>query len=712
MGKLIKWLLIAAGVLVTLVVVAVVAVALLFDPDDYRDELADALSEATGRVVQVDGPLSLTLFPWLAIDTGRISVANATAFGPGPMLELESASAAVRFAPLLSGKIEVGNVVVDGLSADLAVRGDGVASWDDILEKFSEGDADVPVETQSADSEPLDIAVESIEIINASVRYVENRSGDAYTLENVNFTAGSVDMSKPIALSGSLQFDASAQDMRGDVAFDATAKLDADDVALSALRLQGTVAGAAFAGEQAFSVSSDMLALNQTDNTLDVNGGAFTFGPLRGAFELGGSGPSDPLSLRGTMSVDTFQMRALTDALNMEPILTADASVLQAISFDSDIAMTFESVQLSNAKARIDDTGIEGTVAIANFASGRITFELAGDDINLDRYLPPAEDAEIAADASDALAETALPVDLLRGLNASGTLQFGKLTMGDLPFTNLRVGLNVANDKARLKPIAATVLNGQYEGDVQIDASGATPTLSLNESVEGLDIGALASLLFERDNIEGTLAGQFRLNGRGETLADIRSTLAGDVRLALSDGVLTGTDLWYEIRRARALFKRETPPEAPAERQTKFTNLSGTAVVKDGVATNDDLFAELPFLHLNGAGAVNLADATVDYGLNARVLERPDFLTGASAEELDAYTEAVIPLKITGDLAAPSIAPDIEGMVRAAAKEKIDAEKDRLKRRLLDELTGGDEEDEEEDVEDKLKNRLKDLFDG
>ncbi|MEM6810655.1 MAG: hypothetical protein AAF574_15650, partial [Pseudomonadota bacterium] len=134
-------------------------------------------------------------------------------------------------------------------------------------------------------------------------------------------------------------------------------------------------------------------------------------------------------------------------------------------------------------------------------------------------------------------------------------------------------------------------------------------------------------------------------------------------------------------------------------------SLQATATVRDGVARNDDLFAEIPFLQVTGAGSVNLADGTIDYGLRARVLERPEFIEGATAEELDEYTEAVIPLKLTGDMTAPTIRPDIEGMARDAAKQKIEEEKDRLRRRLLDRLRGDDDE------EPSLEDALKDIFD-
>jgi len=127
------------------------------------------------------------------------------------------------------------------------------------------------------------------------------------------------------------------------------------------------------------------------------------------------------------------------------------------------------------------------------------------------------------------------------------------------------------------------------------------------------------------------------------------------------------------------------------------------------------LLAELPFMQLTGKGDVDFAAAEVDYRMTARILERPEFVDGATEEELEEFTEAVIPLRITGSLAEPSIKPDIEEALKEEVKEKA-------KEKLFEKLLGGEEEpeeptddtaDEEEPKKkkkDKLKDALKDLI--
>jgi len=201
----------------------------------------------------------------------------------------------------------------------------------------------------------------------------------------------------------------------------------------------------------------------------------------------------------------------------------------------------------------------------------------------------------------------------------------------------------------------------------------------MNEKITGVDLARLAKAMFGQENVTGTIEGSFVLAGRGSDMAAIQSDLAGNLSMVLNDGSYTGTDIWYEIRRARALIKGEAPPEAVLPAKTDFSTVRMTGVVTDGIMRSDDLYAELPFMQLTGAGQVDIPAGTVDYGMTARILERPEFLRDASPEELDEFTEAVIPLKIRGPLTSPSISPDLEKLLRKRVEDEI---KDKLKDKL------------------------------
>ena len=81
MRSILKFVLVVGGLLVGLVLLAVMAIYFLFDVNQYRDEIAEALSEETGREVRLDGQLSLSVFPRLAITTEDVTIGNAVCRG-------------------------------------------------------------------------------------------------------------------------------------------------------------------------------------------------------------------------------------------------------------------------------------------------------------------------------------------------------------------------------------------------------------------------------------------------------------------------------------------------------------------------------------------------------------------------------------------------------------------------------------------------------
>jgi AsmA protein len=250
-----------------------------------------------------------------------------------------------------------------------------------------------------------------------------------------------------------------------------------------------------------------------------------------------------------------------------------------------------------------------------------------------------------------------------------------------MQFEDVELGLTTKDGKLRMHPIKATLFDGQYNGDVRIDASGDIPVMSVNERIEDVQLGALAMAMFEQDNITGTINGSFELSGRGADLGAIQRDLDGKLSLQLSDGAWEGTDIWHELRKARAAIRQEPAPEPNLPARTRFSEVSASGPVTNGVLNNDNFKAELPFMQLTGNGSVNFAEGTVDYRMSARVFEKPEFIGDeVTAQELEDLSKTRIPIRISGPLADPSIKPDVQKLLEDRVKEELeDKVKDKLK---------------------------------
>lgn len=710
MGRLLKILLLVIASLVGILIIAAIGLLLFFDPNDYRDEIAAQVEKATGRELTIEGDLSLSVFPWLAVEVGRTRLANAPGFGEQPFATFERAELSVRLVPLiLRRELAVGTAALDSLVLNLAVAENGNTNWQDLA--AAEGE---PAEPETTEPGAGTLDIRSVEVENAEINYADAQAGSAYKVSGLSLTTGRIAGGVPFDLDAEFDFAANPGELGGHLLIAGTATIGEDFAryAVQNLEVTGQLTGIA---EQPAE-----LALSAPAIAIDTEAETVTAGAMEIAL-LGVQASADiePFSYAGTpqpkasLRVQPFSLKGVLQALGTEPPVTADAAAFTHVAFSANAAVGEEAIALTSLALELDDTKLNGRLSWPLTEQGLIRFNLAADAIDVDRYMAPGGTSAEAAPQSNT-DEIEIPVELIRSMQAAGNAKLQRATLAGMVFENIQLGLNNVDGKLRLHPIRAGLFEGSYSGDVRIDASGKIPSIAVDEEVEGVSLTPLARAMFEQENISGTIAGSFQLSGRGANVGEIKSDLDGKMAFQLADGAWEGVDVWYQLRAARALFRKQPPPEKQNPPRTEFTSVVATGTVTDGLFRNDDLLAELPFLQLTGEGNVDLVEGRIDYRLRARVLERPEFVNPASEAELEDFTEAVIPVRVTGSLLSPSIRPDIEGMLKARVDEAVEEKKDELKDRLLNELFGG-EEDEEEDPpseqEKKLENRLKELLD-
>ena len=717
MAKLLKLILYVVAGIVGVVVIAAVALLVFFDPNDFRDTISTQVKNATGRDLTIEGDLSISLFPWLAVELGETRLGNAEGFGDEPFVSFDSARLSVRVMPLLtSQEIAVGTAALDGFEANLAVRGDGVANWDDLAQAGQASDSSSTADSGGGDV-MLDIA--NVSLSDARINYTDAQSGSRYSVTDLNLATGRIAPGETFDIDGGFAFAAVPGELAGTLAIAGSVSLgeSMQRVTTDGLSIDGSIAGLVSEPTE-FRLESRSIALDAEREQVDLGEIDLSVLGLSMAAEVEPYGYSGSGDLSAALRVAEFSLKELMRTLDIEPPVTADENALQRLSFEANAVVGQTALTLTSMNLVMDDTTMTGELAVPLTESGSLAFNLVADSITLDNYMAPADDS--AAESEEPAADIEIPVDLIRTLKANGTVRMTEAFLGPIAFTDMELGVNGADGRLRLHPITARFFDGAYEGDVRIDAASRAPTLSVNERIADVNLAAMAKALYDADNITGTINGNFELSGSGATLSAIAADIDGNMAFELLDGAWEGTDVWHQLRSARALYKREAPPEPRNPPRTEFSSITATGVVTDGVFNNDDLLAQMPFLRVTGNGEIDLGLREIDYSVQARVLEKPEFMSDASDEELSDFTEALIPIRITGNLADPSFRPDIEAMFRAEVEAAIEEKTDELKEDLLNRLLGGDEDEgaagegadteEPQDVEDELKDRLKDLF--
>jgi AsmA protein len=710
---------VAAG-LIGLIVIGLVLVVLFVDPNDYREDIQRIVQEKTGRELTLSGDLKLSVFPWIALEAGPASLGDAPGFGPEPFVSIKHARLGVRLLPLLGGKVEVGNVRLDGARIRLITDEQGRDNWADLGKQ--DGEQTKPQTASGATEVPT---VAGLEINDAAVVMENRQEKSRREVRDFNLKTGRLASGEPFDFATDFVLD---QDRslaaKVKLAAKVTADLERNVHRLAEPKIDVTVSGAGYPADgvpvevRAQSLEADIahelysLAgltlettwksdglpaagvpvkfaakdcnVNLAKQTLELSGldadagGAHVTGSLTGAEIL------DAPALKGAIKLEPLSLREWLPKVGVAAPRTTDPNVLKQLSFAGNVRLTKTSAEVGDIVMKLDDTTMRGMVGVADFAAKALRFDLNVDRINADRYLPPSSEKPVAKGAKEPPAE--IPVDLLRKLNARGQLTVGEAIFAGMKFSKLRLGVNSRDGKARFYPSEASMYGGRYHGDIGIDSTGKAARVTLDEHVSGVNFAPLFKDLFESNRVSGKGSANIKLAGTGRTTDDIMKTLAGAVDFNVADGALEGADLWYEIRRARAVLKQQAIPERPSgPPRTPFSALTGTGAMKDGVLTNDDLNVAMQYLKVTGQGKVDLPRNSLDYRLVAAVLKIPR--EGADPSQLQDMVDAQIPVKVTGSLSDPKVRPDLEGYLKGEAKKEV-----------------------EKKIKDKLGDKLKDIF--
>src|SRR5205809_5583643 len=106
MSKTLKYGSIGAGVALLLLILAPFLIA----ADAGRARIKQAALEKTGRTLNINGPLQITLFPSPGVSAHNVTLANVPGGHARYMATTDDLEVSVHFWPLLRGHIEVSQI--------------------------------------------------------------------------------------------------------------------------------------------------------------------------------------------------------------------------------------------------------------------------------------------------------------------------------------------------------------------------------------------------------------------------------------------------------------------------------------------------------------------------------------------------------------------------------------------------------------------------
>lgn len=688
MGKLLKIIFSLVGVLVLLLLVAIVVLPMLVDPNDFKGEITQVVKDKTGRSLEIDGDISLSVFPWLGMDIGPTRLGNATGFDAPHMASMEDVQVRVKLMPLLSKQLEVDKVKLSGLRLNLAKNAAGVTNWDDLLAATKDDNARDDKAKKDDGGEGLkDLEIGGIEITDAQLVWDDRAANSRYEINELSLTTGEIKPGEAFDLDMGFKLAAAEPVIDGTFSLAGSVLVTegVKGVNVDNARLNIDARGDGLPGGK-------LQANLVTDVALDIAAGTLSLPQLKltaynlavnGAVSGTGMDGDDP-QFKGNFNIPGFSPRDLIKALGQPVPDTADSSVLNTADASIDWSASTKHFNAGKLLLHLDDTTVNGTLGVRSFDAPAVTFTLAVDKINADRYMPPPPKEGEAPAAETARGESGeLPMEALRKLNLDGTITVTEMTAINMKYRDAKLHVKASNGVVRLNPFGASMYDGSYQGDITLDVRKSKPRLSVNERISGVQAGPLLLDLTGNDRLQGRADMTAKFTGTGITPDELKRSVSGRATFTFTDGSVKGVNIASLIRNAQAKLKGQPAPQDNSPNQTDFAELKGTANVTNGLVVNDDLLLQSPFLRISGKGQTHLAEETIDYTLTTKLVGSLEGQGGKSLEELKGVA---IPVRVGGTYSKPTYMPDLGAALSEAAKakveEKVEEQKDKLKEKI------------------------------
>lgn len=751
------------GALISLLIAVVIALPLIIDPNDYRDEIASLVEGKTGRQLTIEGDLKLSVFPWLGVSIGKIRLANAAGFTPETFAAIDAAQVHVKLMPLLERRLVMDTLLLKGLNVHLAVDKSGKDNWSDMIAPTTGGarTGSAPKAVQSGQGPASSaqalaaLAIGGVRVENAAVSWRDDLHGQAVRVDEVNLETGAIDLRSPIPVKLSFDLVNKAPDahMHGDLSTnvtlmlneqrfefhdlkvkvngevkdpavhghmglsgDITADLPPQRYKFAGLKLDAVVKGKSLPGGE---ISGSLVGLVEADlkaQIAQLTGVQLTAQGISAGLDGKAKGLLEAPAFDGHLKIASFDPRELMKQLAIALPERADPDSLSKLDAIMDLSGDMAHADVSNLVVHLDDSTLSGRLGVHDFSRPTIRYTLKLDHIDADRYLPPPAKADatpvVATPATaGAAAAQALPTDVLKALNVQGRAEIGRLKIMKLIAEGIVLDTRADGGVISLKPRVARFYKGRYDGNMRLDARTETPEISVDERLAGVDLEPLVKDFLEKDLIFGRGDVELTLKAKGIDPEQAVKTLNGKVRLAVANGGVKGVDLIKLIKSSGLQQVEGIAPDALD--QTAFTRLSASGVIRNGVLDTRDLLLDSAQLDVTGQGKVDLVRQAQDLRLGAKPQKELAKLLGDIGKE-------TIPVVVGGTFVKPTFKVDLGSLLKAKADAEIKRARERAKARLKAQAEREKAkaqariEAEKKKLEDKaredIKNKLKSLF--
>lgn len=545
------------GLLVLLVVIVGGAAifVLTIDFNQYKGLIARQVERATGRSLTIAGDIKLALSLTPTLDATDLALANFPGGSRPEMITVKQLKVQLHLLPLLSGKVEIERLILDGADILLETDKSGEGNW-----VFDLPDSAAATTAASSGEPPLP-QIALVQIRNSRLTYQEGAR------------VRSVDIRK---------LDAETKGGRLELDLIAT-------VGKSPVTVKG-------------SLGAPQL----------LSGGA----PF--PFDLVVTSEATSATIKGAIG-DITQMEGLAADISAKGRSLAELNALADVELPplGPYSLTAKAVdipggyRLSPLALAMGSSQVAGEIAITFGQRPKIAADLSSQRVDLRDFGVAPDGRGGGPDDGRIFPSDPLPFDVLTHLDADLKLSAGELVRGSADFHEVKLAAVLSAGKLAIRPLSARVEGGRLVANLTVDANRKPAAVSLDLTNSNAEAGRLLQLLTGAEIVTSGRANlRITASGNGNSLRALMAGINGKFDYEMGAGNI---DNAYAKIFLADLFTLLSFGNSGSSSNVKC--LAARFDVSQGLATSRQLAMETKGAIILGKGTINLATERLDIRL-------------------------------------------------------------------------------------------------
>lgn len=588
--------------------------------------IKEEVKKKTGRDIAFSG---VRLLPYpnldLALRLQNVTFSNAPWASEKVMASLGELELRLALKPLLDKQVVITKFLLDKPVINLEVSSEGQKNWEfpQLKEEKTEPAEKKASGNSTVDNFTKDISFKfsQLEIKRGQLAYIDRKTPAGALLDKIDITITYPDLSSGIQVDGWLEYERRRVNV--------FAALDRP---------------------------RDLLAGKTTGGKLILKSEGLAEVSATGNFATSGT------MLSGKVSA---KVASLADfAAWYSAGLKTDLPFTK-LEFSSNTVFSLKSLQLKGAQLALDEVKAAGDVTLGlSAAKPEFTARMSLNKLNLDRFTGVEVDASgKSAGAAKKPAKEDWddkPIDFsgLKAVNADLVLKTEGFSLRGAEVGPSTLTVLLKNGNLQFKSSEATLFGGKFSSSLGIDGGQATPSMSFNFGMEGVDAKPVLATFADFDKLSGKAHATVAVTSAGKSQKSIIGNLDGNGKFNFKNGAIHGIDLVDMMKKIQSRLAEM----GVGEGKTEFVDLGGTFTIANGVAKNSDLAMRGPLVQATGNGTVDLPRKWVNY----RALP---VLTASSGVE--GAKGLKVPVDIRGPFHNIKAKPDYADMIKNIAPEDV-----------------------------------------